>query len=187
MKINKSNFGWIFACCTLTLLLGISIYLGVTGWFINTDMTYTTDLELGKTIQIDVDKNMSNAASLNLDGSFLEGQSLPQTISIKGLQDEGGLYLRAKVFVYTSDNETKKIDIVQTVNWQYDEVDGYYYFTDLLSPNDKVALCSHLLITEGTNLNTGKKYIVTFVVEAIDEGVNVVSVWGKNPLENIWL
>lgn len=185
MKINKSNFGWIFACCVLFVLLGLSLYLGVTGWFINTDISYTTDLELGKTLQIDVKKDMANAASINIDGSFLEGQSLPQIVSIKGLQDDGNMYIRAKVFVYTSSNETKKIDITETSNWQYNEDDSYYYFNDVLAPNDKVSLCSNIIINEGTNLNTGKKYIVTFVIEAIDESHDIIALWGKNPVENI--
>ena len=147
MKVDKSNFGWIFACCGLFLLLCISLFLGISGWFINTDMTYTTDLELGKTVQIDINKNEANGLSLSLEGSYLEGQSLPQIISIKGVQDDEKLYLRAKIFIYTSENETKNLDIVQTANWTYNEVDNYFYLNDLLSPNDKISLCSHIILT----------------------------------------
>lgn len=185
MKIDKSNFGWIFACCGLVVLLGISIFLGLSGWFINTDMTYTTDLELGKSVQIGIGKNEANAVSLSLDGSFLEGQRLPQIVSIKGTQSEEDMYVRAKIFVYTSENETKSLDLVQTVNWTYNEEDGYYYLNDLLSPNDKVSLCSHIILSENLNLNTGKKYLITIVAETLESGQNVKNIWGNDPLENV--
>lgn len=184
MKIDKSNFGWIFACCGLVVLLGVSIFLGLSGWYINTDISYTTDLELGKTVQVDIDKNQSNAISLSLDGSFLEGQKLPQIISIKSIQDENELYLRAKISVYTSENETKKLEVESTANW-FKSDDDYYYLTSLISPNDKVCLCSHLILTEGLNLQTGKKYIVTFVIESLDSEQDVISFWGVNPIQNV--
>lgn len=183
MKIDKSNFGWIFACCGLVVLLAISIYLGLSGWYINTDISYTTDLELGKTVQIDIDKNQSNAIALSLDGSFLEGQKLPQIISIKSVQDEKELYLRAKIFVYTSENETKKLEVENTANWLKN--DDYYYLTSLISPNDKVSLCSHLILPEDLNLQTGKKYIVTFIIESLDSDKDIIAFWGTNPIQNV--
>lgn len=184
MKIDKSNFGWIFACCGLVVLLGISIFLGVTGWFINTDVTYTTDLELGKTIQVDIDKNESNAVSLTLDGSFLEGQKLPQVISVKAIQDEGELFIRAKIFIYTSENETKKLEVDNTANWFKNE-DDYYYLTGTIAPNDKISLCSNIILPNGINLLTGRKYIVTIIFESLAQSQNVLTLWGINPLENV--
>lgn len=186
MKVDKSNFGWIFACCGLLVLLGISLFFGISGWFINTDMTYTTDLELGKTVQIDIGKNEANGVSLSLDGSFLEGQSLPQIILIKGVQNDEKLYLRAKIFIYTSENETKNLDIVQTINWTYNEEDKYFYLNGLLSPSDKISLCSHIVLTDGLNLKTGTKYIVTIIVQSLSESENVNNIWGIDPLENVW-
>lgn len=47
------------------------------------DFSYTTDLELGKTVSIDVKKNQANAISLSFDGSYLSGERLPQILSIK--------------------------------------------------------------------------------------------------------
>ena len=100
MKVNKDNFGWIFTSCALAILLGLSIYLGITGWYFKTDKSYTTDLELGKTVQFEVDKNQSNAISFNIDGSYLSGDRLPQIIAVKNASDSN-LFLRAKIFIYT--------------------------------------------------------------------------------------
>ena len=185
MKIDKTNFGWIFACCVLVILLGISVFLGLSGWFMSTDISYTTDLELGKIVQIDLDKNQSNCVSLSLDGSFLEGQHLPQIVSIKSIRSENEQYIRVKIFIYTSENETKRLDVENTVNWDYNEEDNYYYLNSLASPNDKISFCSHIILPDGLNLSTGKKYIVTILAESLDSEQNVIAIWGKNPLENV--
>lgn len=183
MKLDKSNFAWIFTCIVLSILLGLSLYLGISGWFFKNENAYTTDLEIGKTIQIDIGKNQANAVSLNLDGSYLEGERLAQIISVKSMEDEQDLYLRAKIFVYTSDNQTKKMDIVETVNWTFDNEDNYFYFNDILNPNNKISLCSYLIVGEGSKLISSKKYIVTVVIESLDKTQDVEKIWGKNPIQ----
>ncbi len=185
MKIKRENYGWLFTTVFLALLLALSIYLGITGWYFKTDISYTTDLELGKTVQIGVKKNEASSISMNLDGSYLAGQSLPQLISVKNSDDENSVYLRAKIFIYSGDNQTLKMNMVETVNWVYDEGDGYYYFNDLLTMQNKVALCSHIVIDKDTHLQTNTKYIFTVVVEALSQDQDVVKIWGKNPIENI--
>ena len=181
MKINKDNFGWIFTSILLAILLAISIYLGISGFYFKTQSSYTTDLVLGKNIQIDVSKNMSNAISFNIDGSYLAGDRLPQIISIKNNEEEDGLYLRAKIYIYTSENKT--LDMVETVNWTFSQEDGYYYFNDVLSKKDKASLCSHIYIDEETSLKSNVKYIATIVVEALDESVNIKEIWPLNSIK----
>ena len=185
MKIKKENYVWIFSTVMMALLLALSIYLGISGWYFKTDYSYTTDLELGKNVQLGVKKNQANSISMNLDGSYLSGDRLPQLISIKNMDDETSVYLRAKIYIYTGDNQTLKMDMVETVNWVFDERDNYFYFDDILAKNNKVALCSHLIIDNETHLQTDTKYIVTIIVEALGKDEDVVRLWGKNPIENI--
>lgn len=184
MKLSKENFGWIFTSCALAVLLALSIYLGISGWYFKTEASLTTDIELGKTVQFGVKENESSAISFNLDGSFLSGERLPQLISIKNLEDESSLYLRAKIYIYTGDNQTLKMNLVETVNWTYQD-DGYYYFNDLLTPMNKVALCSYVFIDESTKLQTNTKYIVTISVEALGENQDVTGIWKYNPIQNV--
>ena len=56
--------------------------------------------------------------------------------------------------------QTLKMNMVETVNWTLKD-DGYYYFNETLSPQNKVALCSYVFIDESTQLQTNTKYIVT--------------------------
>ncbi len=185
MKVNKSNFGWIFACVLLFILLGISLYLGISGWFFKNDFSYTTDLELGKTVSIDVKKNQANAISLSFDGSYLSGERLPQILSIKNSDAEQEVYVRAKIYVCTGSNINTDMGLVETINWQYDENDNYYYFNDLLAPNEKVALCSHVIIGEDSSFVGHTKYILTVIFESLSKEMDVEQIWGKNPIQNI--
>jgi len=185
MKLSKENFGWIFTCIGLAVMLALSIYLGVSGWYSKNEKSYTTDLKLGKTMQIGVNKNQSNAISFNLDGSFLAGDRLSQLVSVKNLDENEDLYLRAKIYIYSGNNQMLKMNMVETVNWQYNEMDGYFYFNSLLSPQNKVALCSYVFIDEETVLFTDTKYIVTIVVESLSSNQDIVSLWGNNPIESI--
>ena len=106
MKFSKDNFGWIFACAILLILLALSIYLGLSGWYFENDRNFTTDMQLGKTVQIGVEQNSANAVSFNLDGSFLAGERLPQIVSVKNTDDQTDLFLRAKIFIYSGGNKT---------------------------------------------------------------------------------
>ena len=184
MKFNKENFGWIFVSFSLTILLGLSIYLGISGWYFKTENSYTTDIQLGKTVQFGVDKNQSNAISFNLDGAYLAGERLPQIVSIKNVNEESSLYLRAKIYIYSGDNQTLKMNMVETVNWTYQE-DGYYYFNDLLTPQNKIALCSYVFIDEETDLQTDTKYIVNIITESLDSNQDITQIWGINPIQNV--
>ena len=183
MKLTKSNFGWIFATFGLAVLLAISIYLGVSGWYFKNDFSYTTDLELGKSVLIEATQNQANAVSFTVDGSYLNGFMLPQIVSIKNVSDQG-VYLRAKAYVYTSNGQYYDVEIDSTTNWVYTE-DGYYYFNDTVISDEKVTLCKAIMLGDEDEYLTNVKYIVTFVIEALDIEQNVEALWGVNPLNDL--
>ena len=95
------------------------------------------------------------------------------------------MYLRAKIYIYSGSNQTLEMNMVETVNWQYNENDGYFYFDSLLSPQNKVALCSYVFVDEDTTLYTNTKYIVTVLIESISKDVDITSIWSNYPVENV--
>ena len=184
MKFSKENFGWIFISASLLLLLAIAIYLGVSGWFFQNDVSYSTDLELGKTVVTNIAKNQASAVSLNFDGSYLPGERLPQIISVKNVDASDSLYVRAKVYVYTGDNVTLDVDIISTINWTKND-DGYYYFNELLNPDVSASLCSFIIINKDSNFSSKKMYILNVVFESLSSSQQVEQIWGVNPTENV--
>lgn len=185
MKINKQNIGWIFATVLLAGLLALSLYLGFSGWYFKTDISYTTDLQVGKTVQVGINGNEASAMSLNLEGSFLPGEKIPQIISVKNLEDEKSISLRAKASIDDGNGNSSSLNIIETVNWTFNEEDGYYYFNDYLSPQNKVGLCSHIFTQDDILLQSSKKYIITFTFECLEEGQDVLAIWGNNPIQNV--
>ena len=184
MKFSKENFGWIFLSFALLILLAISIYLGVSGWFFKTDVSYTTDLTLGRTVSTNISKNQASTISLTFDGSYLPGERLSQIISVTNIDEESDIYLRAKVYVLSGSGENISMDIVSTANWTYNQSDGYFYYNDLLLLQSKATLCPHVIVPN-ENLQGDHKYILNVVFESLSSEQDVQSLWGINPIENI--
>ncbi len=185
MKIDKNNFIWIFSSAILAILLAVSIYLGISGWYFKTDFSYTTDLILGKTISTTIKKNQAQGISFNIDGSYLSGQKLPQIVSIKNEEEIDEIYLRAKVYIYSGDNKTLNVNVEPTVNWNKNEIDGYYYFNNLLPSSEKVTFCSNIVLDENENYKTDTKYIVSIIFESLSKDESPLEFWQFNPINNL--
>lgn len=182
MKINKSNFGWLFACIGLAILLALSVYLGVSGFFFKNNNSFSSDLVLGQSIEGSLKKNQATSISVNFSGSFVPNEKLAQIVSVKNTDENSNLYVRAKVYAFTSLNNMEEVDIIENSNWTKND-DGYFYYNDLISPQQKINFSSFVIM--GQNYVSWKKYILTFVFETLDDKNDVLSIWGENPLENV--
>ena len=112
-------------------------------------------------------------------------ERLPQVVAVKNMDGEASLYLRAKVFVYSSQNQILDVDIVENSNWVKND-DGYFYYNDLIQPNEKVSLCSHVILgSQDFQPVSWKKYILTFVFETLDSNLDVQTIWGSQAGENV--
>lgn len=182
--MKKSTWGWLFAVIGLIILLGISIYLGVSGWYFNTDFSQESDIVLGNTVEIEVGKNQANTCSFSFSGAILPGEQLPQIISVKNKEEEGKLYLRAKVYVFMENSTIASMSLISTSNWTLAE-DGYYYYNDLLVEKGKTGLCSHVIVDDDGVLRGNKNYIMTVLVESLSQDCVPMDIWSENPLSVI--
>lgn len=168
MKQTDRKFGYIFAIVFLVILLGISIYLGISGWYFATSFSQEGDMVLGNSVDLLVNKNGASSTSFSLSGGFLEGEKLAQTINVKNADGESEVYLRAKVYIFMSDSATASMSLVTGENWTYNADDGYYYYNEKLIPQGKINLATDVIIGQGSNLRSDKKYILTVLVESLD-------------------
>lgn len=181
MKINKENAGYLFIIAILLGFLGLSIYLGLSGWYYYNDQNYTTNLQLGKTIQTTLKKNEARALSMNVEGSYLPGEIIPQIITAKNSSDEN-LYLRAKIFLDNGYGMCIPVKLVSNDMWDYHEEDGYYYYNQFVTSQNKSTFCTQVIIPDNLILQTTKKYMITVVFESVDCNQNVLQLWGYNPV-----
>lgn len=184
MKINRENATWVFVVAVLVILLGLSIYLGASGWYFSSETNYTTDFQIGKTVQVAVQENEAEAIALNLEGSFLPEEKLPQIIAVKNGSAEKGVFVRAKAKIENEMGENQ-LWLAQTSNWFYNEEDGYYYYSDLLTSQNKVSLCSYVYTDKSVLFQSSKRYMITIIFETLDENQDVISLWGINPIQSV--
>lgn len=175
MKVNKANFGWIFLCVVLVFGIIISIILGFSG--IKSSSSLIPNLKLGDYLQLDVRGNQANALSVNVEGSYLPGEKLKQDLFVKNLEVDNEVYIRGKIYIFSSENNIVDVGVELSPNWKYNLQDGYYYFNEGLSPQNKITFATNIILDESGRLYSGRKYILTFLVETLDSLQLVNSVW----------
>ena len=180
---KKTFYSLIFAIVVLSLLLILSFYLGVSGWYFSNEKKHVTDFQLGNNLEFSVKKNQANSLSQVLSGSFLPGERFNQVIAIKNTSQEDDLFIRARGFVYSSANEKEPINFEVTSGWVYNDQDGYYYFNKILPAQNKISLCTQVYLDEGYILASNQNYIISFLVETISSTLNAEAFWEYNFIE----
>ena len=180
MKINKEKASYIFIISILIVMLAVSVYLGLSGWYFISEQNYVSDFMVGGSVEVDVKANQASCYSLNLAGDYLPGESLPQTITVKNVTQSDDLCVRAKVYLLGENDTSHSIQLQQTANWLYNEDDGYYYYNDVLAHQNKAVLSSSLVLPNEARLFSNKKYMLCMVFETLNDNQIAVKLWGKN-------
>lgn len=170
----KKSYPYIFTIVILTVLLGISLYLGFSGYLFSVAMNnISSDLSLGETVEVEISPNETSVLSFTLDGSYLPNEKIPQVVQIRASDVDKEMRVRVKAEIFARDNLTP-IDFVANQNF-LKATDGYFYLNGNLADGNKVTFCDYIVIPAEAKLNSKEKYILTIVVENIDAS-----------LENIW-
>ena len=180
MKINRQNAGWIFLSVIGFILLGLSIYLGLSGWYLQGDQNGTTSLRLGKSTTIEVQENKANSFSLVMEGSYLPDQKIPQIISVKNVS-EGDVFVRARAVVDSSLAGEMALEVETNSNWFMAD-DGYYYYLQPLVSQNKVIWSSNIIFPNQNQHSSKEDYIATFIFETLGKDQTIDEIWKNNPL-----
>lgn len=168
----KKTYPYIFTIVILVVLLALSLYLGFSGYLFSVAMNnLPSDMALGETTMVEIAPNEASAISFTLDGSYLEGERIPQVIQIRAIDTVEAVRVRVKAEIFMHDNLTT-VDFVANENF-LKATDGYFYLNGALAGGNKVTFCDYVVMP--ANLDSKEKYILTIVVENIDAS-----------LENIW-
>ena len=170
----KKSYPYIFTIVILVVLLGISLYLGFSGYLFSVAMNnISSDLSLGETVEVEISPNETSVFSFTLDGSYLPNEKIPQVVQIRASDVDKEMRVRVKAEIFARDKLTP-IDFVANQNF-LKATDGYFYLNGNLAGGNKVTFCDYIVIPAEAKLNSKEKYVLTIVVENIDAS-----------LENIW-
>ncbi len=183
MKKSRTYYAMLFSIVGLIILLGLSLYLGISGWYFSNSFTQQGDLILGTTVELSAKNNQASSASFSFSGGYLKNEKLSQIINVKNDSTEGKSLLRAKVLVFMSDNTVANMGLVTNEHWALNE-DGYYYYDEEVIAQSKVNLASYVVLGE-QQLCGEKKYIMTVIVEALDSTLDYKTIWKVDPLQNV--
>ena len=177
--MKKTSLAWLFTVIGLVILLAISVFLGLSGYYFSTAFLHQkTDLIVGDKITIGVKPNETSVVSLTFDGGYLPEENIPQVVEIEGLDLNKNVYLRVKALC-SSNDEKMEFDFVSSSHFEKAN-DGYYYFDDALKGGNRVNFASYLVFPRDKTFVGNKKYILSIVVETLSEELDIAEIWQKN-------
>ena len=174
--MKKSNVGWIFAVIILSILLILSLILGMSGYYYSISyLNSNSDLTVGDSFSIGVNPNQASVASFTFDGAFLPGETIPQVVQINAqdLNSDVRVRVKAKIFGIVSDTE---FDFVTSEHFEKAE-DGYYYYDDVLQGGNKITFCTYIVLAKDADFVSREKYIISFVVETLETKFDDQNIW----------
>ena len=174
--MNKSHIGWLFAVIALSILLIVSIVLGMNGYYFSMSfLRAKSDISIGETATIEVLPDEASVLSFTFDGSYLPKERLPQKVQISAVNSNKDLLVRVKSRVF-GEETGQNLGFVTDDRFVYDG--EYYVFQDVLGSGGKTLFCEYIQIPEDSNLSSKEKYILSIVVESVENTFENQLKWG---------
>lgn len=164
--MNKSHIAWLFAVIALSILLVVSIILGINGYYFSMSfMQSKSDISIGETATIEVLPDKASVLSFTFDGAYMPKEKLPQKIQISAKNSDKDLLVRVKSRLF-GDETDEKLEFLTDDRFVYDG--EYYYFREVLGFGGRILFCDYIQIPEKNNLSSKEKYILSIVVESVE-------------------
>lgn len=174
--MNKTHIGWLFAVIGLSILLVVSIILGINGYYFSMSfLRAKSDISIGKTATIEVLPDEASVLSFTFDGSYLPKEKLPQKVQISAVNSDKNLLVRVKTRLF-GDEADDKMEFLTDEKFVYDG--EYYTFQEVLGGGGKVLFCDYIQIPAENNLSSKEKYILSIVVESVEDTLENELKWG---------
>lgn len=174
------------AIITLSVLLGLSLILGLTAAFFTANQTATGNITLGDPVNINITQGGASVESLTFSGTAMPGTSYTQAIGVSVPQNSSQCVLRCKLTLTNTGNASSPVTATTSDQWTEGD-DDYYYYKGSVNAGDSVSFCSAITVPKTlTNADANKVYTISFQVEAIQFANGAASeVWTTAPQD--WL
>lgn len=186
MAVNtrKNRGASTIAIITLSVLLGLSLILGLTVAFFSANKTATGDITLGDPVNINITQGGASVETLTFTGTAMPGTSYTQSIGVSVPQNTSQCVLRCKLTLTNTGNASETISATTSDAWIQGE-DDYYYYNGSVNAGDSVDFCTAITVPKTlTNADANKVYTISFQVEAIQYANGAASeIWTTAPTE----
>lgn len=172
------------AILVLSILLGLSVALGITGAFFTATRNATGTITLGDPVDINISQGGTNVTTLAFDGVAYPGTTYSAPISITAAAGTSEACLRAKVTLTNTDSAAINVTATTNANWVQGD-DDYYYYNGTINAGNTVEFIQSITVpTTLTNEDANKTYSVAIVCEAIQKANGAASAtWTTAPTE----
>lgn len=184
VNARKNRGASTVAIITLSVLLGLSLILGLTAAFFSANQTATGNITLGDPVNINITQGGASVESLTFSGTAMPGTKYTQAIGVSVPQNTSKSVLRCKLTLTNTGEAGTPITATTSDKWAKAD-DDYYYYKGSVNAGDSVDFCTEITIPKSlTNTDANKVYTVTFQVEAIQYANGAASeVWTTAPEE----
>lgn len=182
---RKNKTASTVAIITLSVLLGLSLILGLTAAFFSANQTATGDITLGDPVNINITQGGANVSALTFAGNAMPGTTYTQPIGVSVPENTSKSVLRCKLtLANTGDATSQPVTATTSEDWVLGD-DDYYYYNGSVNAGDTLDFCTEIVVPKTlTNLDANKVYTITFQVEAIQYANGAASeVWTTAPTE----
>lgn len=181
---KKNRTASTVAIVTLSILLGLSLVLGLTAAFFTANQTATGNITLGNPVNINITQGGTSVDTLTFSGDAMPGTTYTQAIGVSVPADTSQSVLRAKLTLTNTGTASQTITATTKDTWTLAE-DGYYYYNGIASAEDTIEFCTAITVPKTLeNADANKVFTVSFQVEAIQYANGAASeVWTTAPSE----
>ncbi len=174
------------AIITLSILLAVSIGLGVTLAYFSSTANVAGNITLGNPVTISITQGGASASSLTFSNDALPGTTYDQAIGISAPAQMSTALMRAKLTITNTDGASETVDATTTNSWR-EGTDDYYYYLGTVNANAAIDFVTKITIpTTLTNEDANKTFNINVVVETIQQANNAANaVWTTAPQD--WL
>ncbi|MBE5746098.1 MAG: hypothetical protein E7359_02295 [Clostridiales bacterium] len=184
VKSKKRKNASTVAIITLSILLGLSLLLGLTAAFFGANQSATGDITLGDPVNINITQGGTNVEAFTFAGTAMPGTTYSQPIGVSIPENSSECVLRCKLTLSNTGEATSfPVKATTSDTWSLNEDDDYYYYNGKAASGDSIDFCTQIEVPkELTNLDANKIYTITFQVEAIQYANGAASeVWTTAP------
>ncbi len=183
VNTRKNRAASTIAIITLSVLLGLSLILGLTAAFFSANQSATGNITLGDPVNINITQGGASVEALTFAGTAMPGTTYTQAIGVTAPAKTSKSVIRCKLTLTTTGEATSEPITATTSDKWVKGDDDYYYYNGSINAGDSVDFCSAITVPKTlTNLDANKVYTVSFQVEAIQYANGAASeVWTTAP------